>query len=90
MTWLFVSFAGVALLLAAVGAYGVVSFSTAQRTFEIGVRWRSEPRRPNIFGLVLGQSLRLAMAGLALGPAVFTRAHPPAGDISLWHATTIR
>jgi len=69
MMWLFVSFAAVALLLASVGAYGVVSFSTAQRTFEIGVRMAMGARRRSILRMVLGQSLRLVMAGLALGLA---------------------
>jgi putative ABC transport system permease protein len=69
MTWLFVTFAAVALVLAAVGAYGVVSYSTAQRTFEIGVRVALGAARGSIFGLVLGQSLRLVLAGLALGLA---------------------
>ena len=69
MMWLFVSFAGVALGLAAVGAYGVVSYSTAQRTFEIGVRVALGAGRRSIFQLVLGQSLRLVLAGLALGVA---------------------
>jgi len=67
MMWLFVSFAAVALILAAVGAYGVVSYSTAQRTFEIGVRMALGAGKRNIFGLVLGQSFRLVLAGLALG-----------------------
>ena len=67
MTWLFVTFAAVALVLAAVGAYGVVSYSTAQRTF--GVRVALGAERRSIFGLVLGQSLRLVLAGLALGLA---------------------
>ena len=64
---LFVSFGGVALILAAIGVYGVVSYSTAQRTHEMGVRmaFGATPRR--LFGLVMGQSFRLALAGLALG-----------------------
>jgi len=67
LMWLFVSFGGAALILAAIGVYGVVSYSTAQRTYEMGVRmaFGATPRR--LFGLVLGQSLRLTMAGLVLG-----------------------
>jgi putative ABC transport system permease protein len=70
MTWLFVVFAGVALLLAAIGTYGVVSYSTTQRTFEIGVRLALGAPRHTVFGAVLGQSLRLVIAGLALGVAM--------------------
>jgi predicted permease len=69
LTWLFVSFAGVALLLAAIGAYGVVSYSTAQRTFEIGIRMALGATKTHIFAMVLRQSLRLVLAGLALGIA---------------------
>ena len=69
MAWLFASFAGVALLLAAVGAYGVVSWSTAQRSFEIGLRMALGASRRSVFSLVLGQSLRLVISGLALGVA---------------------
>lgn len=67
MAWLFIAFAGAALLLAAIGTYGVVSYSTAQRTFEIGMRVTLGASRRNIFGSVLGQSLRLVLAGLAAG-----------------------
>jgi len=67
MMWLFMSFAIVALVLAAIGAYGVVSYATAQRTFEIGVRMALGAARGNIFGSVLGQSFRLVLVGLALG-----------------------
>ena len=77
MAWLFAGFAAVALLLAAVGAYGVVSWSAAQRTFEIGVRVALGARKRSIFALVMGQSLRMVTAGLALGVAasfVLTRA----------------
>lgn len=70
MTWLFLAFAGAALLLAAVGTYGVVSYSTSQRTFEIGMRVALGASRSGIFALVLGQSLRLVVAGLAMGIAV--------------------
>jgi ABC-type antimicrobial peptide transport system permease subunit len=69
MTWLFACFAGVALLLAAIGAYGVVSYSVAQRTFEIGIRMALGATKGNIFAMVLRQSLRLVLAGLAIGIA---------------------
>ncbi|HXJ96348.1 MAG TPA: ABC transporter permease [Terriglobia bacterium] len=69
MMWLFVTFAAAALLLAAIGAYGVVSYTTSQRTFEIGMRMALGATRRSIFGLVLGQSFKLVLAGLAVGIA---------------------
>jgi predicted permease len=69
LMWLFISFASAALILAAIGAYGVVSYATAQRTYEIGVRVALGATRGNIFGMVLGQSLKLVLTGLALGVA---------------------
>jgi len=69
LMWLFISFGAAALILAAIGAYGVVSYSTSQRTYEMGVRVALGATRMNIFGLVLGQSLRLVLTGLAIGIA---------------------
>ena len=69
MMWVFVAFACSALLLAAIGTYGVVSYSAGQRTYEMGVRVALGATRAALFGLVLGQSLRLVLAGLALGVA---------------------
>lgn len=60
-------FGMIALVLAAVGLYGVLSFVVRQRTAEIGVRMAFGARSRSILGLVVGQGLALAGAGVALG-----------------------
>jgi predicted permease len=60
-------FAALALGLAMIGIYGVMSWSVAQRRQEIGVRMALGADTRGIFGLILGQALRLSIAGLAIG-----------------------
>jgi putative ABC transport system permease protein len=64
---LLVAFAAVALVLAAVGLYGVVSYGVAQRTREIGIRVALGADQSAVKQLVVGSSLRLALAGVAIG-----------------------
>ena len=60
-------FAGLSLLLAAVGLFGVLSYSAAQRTAEIGIRMALGAQRNEVVRLMLAEGLRPAFVGLALG-----------------------
>ncbi len=70
MTGLAISISTLALLLAAIGLYGVLAFSVAQRTKEIGIRMALGASRENISGLVIRQVGYLVAAGMAAGTAL--------------------
>jgi predicted permease len=63
-------FGGLALLLASIGLYGVMSFAVARRTRELGIRIALGARPGDLFGLVLRQGMFLVIAGLVLGVGV--------------------
>ena len=64
---LLATIAVIALLLAMVGLYGVIAYTTSQRTQEIGLRVAIGAQRADVVRLVLGEGTRLALAGIALG-----------------------
>jgi putative ABC transport system permease protein len=68
-TWLIGIFAAVALVLAGVGVYGVMSYTVTQRTNEIGIRVTLGAQSEDVFKAIVGEGLRLALTGVSIGIA---------------------
>ena len=73
-------FSGIALMLAVIGIYGVISYSVAERTHELGLRIALGAQRGQVVGLVLRQAMVLALIGVAIGLAGSFAATPLLAD----------
>jgi putative ABC transport system permease protein len=69
-TVLLALFAGLAMLLTAVGLYGVIAYSVAQRTHEIGIRMALGAKPQEMMRLIVGQGIQLGLIGVGIGCAV--------------------
>ena len=63
-------FSALAVILAAIGIYGVISYSVAQRTHEIGVRMTLGAQPPDVLRMILGQGGKIALVGIVIGIVV--------------------
>jgi putative ABC transport system permease protein len=66
-TALITAFAALALMLAGIGIFGVISYAVSERTFEIGVRMALGAEKSTVLALILGDGVRMALAGIAIG-----------------------
>jgi ABC-type antimicrobial peptide transport system permease subunit len=73
---LFVTFGGLAVVVAAVGLYGVIAYTVAQRAHELGMRIALGARSSNIIRLVVAQGVGFAAGGVAVGTAIAFVAAP--------------
>jgi len=69
-TFLLTCFAGIALVLAAIGLYGLLSYMVVQRTLEIGLRMALGAQRSDVLGLIVRHGLTLAVVGIGMGLAI--------------------
>ena len=77
-------FALLALTLAVIGTYGVVSYSISQRSHEFGVRMALGAKPRDVLAMVLGEAMRFAVTGATVARSVRSRAGPRARKSSLW------